>query len=200
MKPITYDIVKRLHSDLVVKNKQGKIILGDTGVKLQQKTHQLFSGTIKFEDGTSKTIDNSKALFIQDRFDGEKIAIFYNFVEEYNCLKETLGDKLTNDLEEFNRSDKWIALQIVSGREGISLKEAKYLVFYNIQFSAISYWQARDRMTTMQRLNNEIFYVFAKDGIEQKIYQTVLNKKDYNLALFRKDYEISIKSNKGISR
>jgi len=53
-------------------------------------------------------------------------------------------------------------LQIVSGREGISLKEADYLVFYNIAFSALSYWQARDRLTTMERKFNTIYWIFTE--------------------------------------
>lgn len=192
MKPITHEIVKRLHKDLMVKNAKGDLILGDTSVKLQQKTHQLYSGTIKFEDGTSKVVDTSKAEFIKDRFSDYKIAIFYKFVEEFNALKQILGDRLTNDLQDFNTSNKWIALQIVSGREGISLKEADYLVYYNIDFSAVSYWQSRDRLTTIERKNNEVFWVFSKGGIESKIYQRVLSKKDYTSNLFLKDYGIII--------
>jgi hypothetical protein len=189
MLPVTHQIIDKLKKDLVVKNKEGKIILGDTGVKLMQKIHQLSSGTCKFEDGTSKVIDYSKAEYIKETFKDVKIGIFYKFKEEYNALKECLGDKLTDNLEEFNSSNKWIALQIVSGREGISLKEGKYLVYYNIDFSSISYWQSRDRLTTMDRKENEIFYIFGKGGIEQKIYNTVLNKRDYNLSIFKKDYD-----------
>lgn len=189
MLPITYKIIDKLKKDLVVTNKDGKMILADTGVKLMQKIHQLSSGTCKFEDGTSKVIDYSKAEYIKETFKDVKIGIFYKFKEEYNALKECLKDKLTDNLEEFNSTDKWIALQIVSGREGISLKAGKYLVYYNIDFSSISYWQSRDRLTTMERKENEIFYIFGKGGIEQKIYDTVLNKRDYNLTIFKKDYD-----------
>ena len=187
MKPITYQIIERLKRDLVVKNPQGQLILADTGVKLQQKVHQLSSGTCKFEDGTSKVIDYTKAEYIRDNFAEHKIAIFYKFKEEWNALKEIIGDKLTNDLNEFNTTDKCIALQIVTGREGISLKEAKYLVYYNIDFSAVSYWQSRDRLTEKTRLSNEVFWIFSKNGIESKIYKTVLQKKDYTLKIFLQD-------------
>lgn len=187
MKPITYQIIERLKRDLVVKNPQGQLILADTAVKLQQKVHQLSSGTCKFEDGTSKVIDYSKAEFIRDNFKDVKIGIFYKFKEEYNALKSILGDKLTDNLDEFNTTDKWIALQIVSGREGISLKEAKYLVYYNIDFSSVSYWQSRDRLTEKTRLSNEVFWIFSKGGIEYKIYKTVLQKKDYTLKIFLQD-------------
>lgn len=190
MKPITYHIVDTLHRELVVKNKKGQTIMGDTGVKLMQKTHQIFSGTVKFEDGTSKVIDDSKAVFIKEAFKGKKIAIFYKFVEEYNALRSVFGDAITDSVDVFDTTDTNIALQIVSGREGISLKKADHLVYYNIDFSAVSYWQSRDRLTTMDRLDNTVFWVFAKGGIEQKIYQKVLEKKDYTSSLFVKDYGI----------
>ena len=185
MLPITYDIIKRLKRDKIVQGKSG-LILGDTGVKLMQKVHQLSSGTCKFEDGTSMVIDYSKAEFIKWKFENEKIAIFYKFKEELNALKSIYGSDLTEDLDEFNNTFKSIALQIVSGREGISLKNAKYLVYYNIDFSATSYWQSRDRLTTMERSSNDVYWVFAKGGIENAIYKSVLNKKNFTLNLFKK--------------
>lgn len=188
MKPITHAIIKKLHKDLVVISKDGKEIIADTGVKLQQKTHQLYSGTIKFEDGTYRVIDTSKAEFIKEKFKGYKIGIFYKFVAELEMLKSVFGNELTTDLNEFNSTDKNIALQIVSGREGISLSKADYLVFFNIDFSAVSYFQARDRLTTMARKENTIFWVFSKGGIEEKIYKAVQNKKDYTNDTFKRDF------------
>ena len=187
MLPITYDIIKRLKRDKIVQGKSG-LILGDTGVKLMQKIHQLSSGTCKFEDGTSMVIDYSKAEFIKWKFADEKIAIFYKFKEELNALRQVYGaENLTEDLDEFNNTDKCIALQIVSGREGISLKNAKYLVYYNIDFSATSYWQSRDRLTTMDRNTNDIYWIFSKGGIEKNIYKSVMNKKNYTLSNFKRD-------------
>jgi len=190
MKPITYKIIEKLHKDFVVTSSDGKLILGDTGVKLQQKTHQLFSGTIKFEDGSTRVIDDSKGQFILNTFADYKIGIFYKFVAELEMLKTVLKDKLTTDLDEFNSSDKWIALQYQSGKEGISLKNAEYLVALNIDFSSSTYWQFRDRMTTLERKENTLFWIFSKKGIEEKIYKTVLKKKDFTLSIFKKEYNV----------
>lgn len=185
MKPITYNLIKQLKKDLVIEGKD-EIILSDTSVKLMSKCHQLYSGTIKFESGNRKVIDNSKALFIQNKFK-EKIAIFYKFQAELEALQNVFKDNLTTNLDEFNSTNKNIALQIVSGREGISLKEAKYLVYYNMDFSATSYWQSRDRLTTKDRLSNEIFYIFARGGIEDSIYKSVKNKKNFTTSYFTKN-------------
>lgn len=182
-------IVKKLEKDLVVEGKD-EVILADTPVKLMQKLHQLWSGTVKFESGNSMVIDTTKAEFIKSRFLNNKIGIFYKFKEELNVLNQVFGsDNLTTNLDEFDSTDKNIALQIVSGREGISLKNAEYLVFYNIDFSATSYFQARDRMSGINRLANKIYWIFSKGGIEDKIYKTVKAKKKYTVNIFKKDYE-----------
>ena len=184
----TYDYAKTLKKDRVLELDDGSVVLADTQVKLMQKLHQMYSGTVKFEDGTSTVLDHSKAIFIKSHFKGHKIGIFYKFKAELTALKDIFKEQLTTDLEEFKATDKSIALQIVAGREGISLKEAKYLVYYNIDFSATSYWQSRDRMTTKERAESEIFWIFSQDGIEDRIYGAVTKKKNYTLNHFRRDF------------
>lgn len=187
LQPLTYEIMRKLRKDLVVEGKD-EVILADTAVKLMIKMHQLCSGTIKFESGNSKVIDDTKARFIKEKFKDKKIGIFYKFKEELSALKSVFGkEDLTEDLDEFNATEKNIALQIVSGREGISLRQAEALVYYNIDFSATSYWQSRDRMTTKDRLKNDVYWVFAKGGIEPDIYKAVTKKKDYTLNHFKRD-------------
>jgi len=186
MSSLTYNLAKKLKKDLVVEGNE-QVILADTPVKLMMKLHQIYSGTVKFESGTSQTLDLSKAKFICKSFKDKKIGIFYKFKEELKALKKVFNGSLTTELEEFVNTDKNIALQIVSGREGISLRQADCLVYYNIDFSATSYWQSRDRMTTKDRLNNNVFWVFSRGGIEDQIYKAVVNKKDYTLNHFRKD-------------
>jgi len=186
MSPLTYNLAKKLQSDLVVEGKE-EVILADTPVKLMMKLHQIFSGTVKFESGSSQTLDLSKAKFIKNSFKNKKIGIFYKFKEELKALKMVFNGSLTTDLEDFVNTNKSIALQIVSGREGISLRQADCLVYYNIDFSATSYWQSRDRMTTKERLKNDVYWIFSKGGIEDQIYKAVINKKDYTLNHFKKD-------------
>ena len=179
MKPTTYELVKKIEKDAVFEGKKGGVILADTPVKMMQKVHQIFSGTIKLEDGSATIIDTSKADFIKSRFQGKKIGIFYKFKEELKLLQNVFGESLTTEIKEFNETDKNIALQIVSGREGISLSKAHYLVYFNIDFSATSYWQSRDRLTTKERMENEVFWIFSKGGLEDKIYKKVLDKKSF---------------------
>lgn len=188
MSKLTYDFVKEMREHGIITGKKTKeVILGDTEVKKMSKVHQLFSGTVKLENGKRMVTDLSKARFIRTKFKDMKVGIFYKFKAEYDALKQVYGDDLTDDLQEFKTANKNIALQIASGREGISLKEANCLVYYNIDFSALSYWQSRDRMTTKDSTVSDVYWIFAERGIETKIYKTVTNKKDYTLRHFKKD-------------
>lgn len=183
----TYKLANKLKKDLVIEGKEN-VVLADTPVKLMMKLHQMYSGTIKFEGGSSMVLDYSKAEFIKEKFKGKKIGIFYKFKEELSALKKVFGDNLCTELDDFNTECENIALQIVSGREGISLRNADYLVYYNIDFSATSYWQSRDRMTTKDRKYNKVYWVFSKGGIEKEIYKAVTKKKDYTLNHFKKTF------------
>ena len=182
----TYDLTAKLKKHLVIEG-NNDVILADTPVKLMMKLHQMYSGTVKFESGNSMILDLSKAQFIHDNFADVQVGIFYKFKEELNALKEVYGKQLCTELEEFNSTDKTIALQIVSGREGISLRKAACLVYYNIDFSATSYWQSRDRMTTKDRLESDVYWIFSRGGIEKDIYKAVTKKKDYTLRHFKRD-------------
>ena len=76
MKEVTYNLAERLKKDLLIQGKD-ELVLADSAVKLMSKLHQLYSGTIKFESGNNKVIDDSKAQFIKQHFKDKKLLIFY---------------------------------------------------------------------------------------------------------------------------
>ncbi len=193
MQPSTYKFCERLRIDKIMTNKEGVSVLADTSVKLMQKLHQAFSGTIIVDEPKveARVYDYTKAEYIRDRFAGQKIAIFYKFKAEAMALRWVLG-KVYDDPMEFNNADSGVFIsQIVSGREGIRLDTADALIMYNIDFSATSYWQSRARIQTKDRVKEaQLFWIFARGGIEDKIYKAVMDKKDYTLAHFRKDFSV----------
>lgn len=192
MDDAVYKLADYMRKNKIAKNKEGEVILGDTEVKLMMKLHQIYSGTVIIDEpaGLHKIIDYTKAEFIKQHFKGKKIAVFYKFKAEYMALLWAFDKKVTFDAEQFNNSDDLIFVsQIVSGREGLNLSSADALVFYNIDFSAVSYWQSRARIQTKDRTKeSKIYYVFAEKGIEDKIYKAVMDKKDYTLSHFKKDF------------
>lgn len=181
----TDDIVGKLRRDKLIRV-DGRTVLADTPVKEMGKVHQLYGGTVLCDDGTPVVMDYSKCRAIQSHFEGKKIAIYYKFRAELHMLKSYFGAKITESLSDFVSNDKWLALQIRAGREGISLSHADHIVFLNIDFSATSYWQARDRLTTKTRTHNSVYWVFSVNGIEKEIYATVQGKRQYTLSHYER--------------
>ena len=186
MKPHIYSLVERLKKDKIIEWKNDEVLLADTKVKEMNKIHQLFSWTIRLECWTTKILDTTKWDFIKKTFNWRKIWIFYNFKAEKELLKRVYWANITDDLDEFNETDKNIMLQVVSGREWISLKQADFLVYYNISFSAVSYWQSRDRMTTINRKKNTIYWIFSKDSLDEDIYRAVQSKKSFTTKIYER--------------
>ena len=178
------NLIERLEKDLIIEGKEN-VILADTGAKLMQKVHQLESGTIKFECGKSMILNTRKAEFIRDYFEGKKLAILYYFVEEFELLKLVFPNH-TTDLDEFNKTDKHYIGQCYSTAMGVNLSAASCLVFYSIGYSGSMFIQARDRMTIKGRKSNDVYFVFGKDSLLERIYKTVSKKKNFTLKMYEK--------------
>jgi hypothetical protein len=192
MKPETKKIMNKLRKDKVVIGKNSSIV-ADTPTKLMQKLHQLSSGTIIVDnhdnEQTSKgvIIDNSKIEFIKQKFPNKKLALFYFYKQERKMIFDSFKEDVTDDLSEFNTTDKHIALQQVSGAEGINLSAADVLIFINFGFSNTKFIQAKDRLTTKDRKHNDVYFILSDDGIDKQVYKSVCNKKDYVLKTFIRD-------------
>jgi hypothetical protein len=192
----THTLADIMRKKRVFIGKNGEEVIADTEVKLMQKLHQIYSGSVLTENKADYVIfDNSKANYIYSQFSSLKVAIFYKFRAEKEILVMTAAKysvKLTESPEEFNENaDLWFICQVQSGREGINLSSADCLVMYNIDFSAVSYWQVRARLQTKDREKTaKVHWIFAKDGIEPRIYNAVSNKKDYTLSYFKKEEKL----------
>lgn len=164
-------------------------IVCDTPAKLQQKIHQISSGTVITESGKAKTLVTDKIAYIQRHYAGRKIAIFYKFIAEGNALRAAFPTH-TDSPERFRDDPDAVFIgQIQSNAMGINLSCAEVLLFYNIDFSSQMYWQARSRLSDKNRTTPAlVHWLFSQGGIEEKIYKTVLGKKDYTNYYFRQDY------------
>jgi hypothetical protein len=189
----TYRLTNKLKADRVVSNQNGDKIVCETAVKLMQKIHQIHSGTVIIDEPEreSRLIDNSKIEYINEKFNNySKIAIFYKFKMEGFALMDMINKEIYIDPIEFEKAKNGVFVsQIVSGREGINLQSADCLIMYNIDFSATSYWQTRARIQTKDKTKEcKVHWIFSLNGIEDKIYKAVSDKKDYSLSYFKKDF------------
>jgi hypothetical protein len=183
MKPITYKLINQLKKDRVIQGKE-ETILADSGVKLMSKQHQLGSGTIIFDSGNTGIIDNSKAIYIKENFNG-KLAIFYYFKQELEMLLNVFKDKATTDLNEFNTTDKHFIGQQYSSAMGVNLSKADKLIYLNFGFSGTNFVQSLDRLTIKERKETEVYFILAKNTLDYNILKVVEQKKNFTL----KSYE-----------
>lgn len=163
-------------------------IVADSGSKLMRTIHQISSGTFINSEGDRIVLSDFKVKYIQKHFTG-KIAIFYVYIAEGDMLKEAFPN-WTADPEEFNSSkNRPFICQIQSGQEGVNLKTADHLIFFNISFSATSYWQGRARSQSRTGGDKLVHWLFSDVGMEKRVYEVVQGKKNFTSRHFNeRDY------------
>jgi len=187
--PRMYKLMAILKKDKIYNMKSGDHIVADSPAKMQQLFHQISSGTVISQEEKRYTLDETKAKFIKQIFAGQKIAIYYKFIEEGNLLRKMFP--MNTDIPEIfrDRNDVTFICQVVSGRMGVNLATADALVMYNIDFSATSYFQARARMQAQDRKKaSKLYWIFSKNGIEKHVYKAVCGKKSFTENYFKKVY------------
>ena len=178
MKASTYRMIKAISTDGIYEGNTD-VILADTGVKMQSKVHQLCGGTVICEGETRQT-DDTKVRAIFQKFKGRKVAIFTVYQEESRMIRELIPN-CTDNPEVFNADPTATFIgQIRSSREGVNLSSADCLIYYNLEFSALSYLQGRDRATSKDRVTPpEVWFIMADKGIEIEIYKKVKTKESF---------------------
>jgi hypothetical protein len=179
-------LIRKLFKTRIIKFCAGDCV-ADTPATLMQKMHQISGGAVICSEYTA-IFSDKKALYIKETFKGKRIAIYYKFQAEKILILQQFPEA-TESPEDFQngKSDVFIS-QILSGREGITLHKADAIIFYAIDYSAVSYWQARARLQDLKRETPaQVHWIFTKGGIENKVYEAVSNKKDFTYSYFRKE-------------
>lgn len=181
----TANAIARLKRDRVI-GWNDVSILGDTPAKLMTKLHQLSSGSVIDENGEHIITDYSKAAYIRDYFHGKKIAVFYVYQTEAELLKKAFPN-WTDSPEEFQQSkDKVFIGQVRSAREGVRLDTADALIFYNLEYSYLSYEQGKNRLSSKERQSPaQVYFVCSDCGIEKDILEAVHGKMDFTYSYFK---------------
>jgi hypothetical protein len=161
------------------------VILGDTPAKLMSKMHQLSSGSVIDEEGVRLITDTSKAEFVKAMFPGMKIAIFYVYQSEADLLHAQFPN-WTDVPEEFQASDdKVFICQVRRAREGVRLDSADALIFFNLEYSYLSYEQGRNRLVSKERSTPaEVYFLLSDCGIESDIIRAVKDKTDFTWSYY----------------
>jgi hypothetical protein len=191
MMPETYTILKeldksRMYSRIIPFSGREVVATVNSGADLINKLTQASGGTLIFDnEDKGVVLDWSKGIYIKSRFYGRKIAVLYRYKAEFEMLK-SFFPAYTESPEEFNsRTDLTYLGQIQSSREGVNLSTADDLVCINMDFSATSFFQMKARIQNKDRVGSApLHWIFARGGMEDKIYKAVSNKKSFTYAYY----------------
>jgi hypothetical protein len=92
----------------------------------------------------------------------------------------------------FNSSDESIFIgNIKSACEGVSLKTADVLVYFNLDFSSAKYEQSKARLNHLAREDRPRVHILMADkGIEKNVLKALRKKESYSKKMFMNDYNI----------
>ena len=135
----------------------------------------------------------------------ENIVIFYNFNAELKELKKILRE-CDKDYSVINGNDKSglnmvnyslnhnyryipiLLIQYQSGAMGLNLQDfSRRIIFYSLPLSSELFEQAKKRIHRIGQKSSCFYYILlCKNSVEEKIYQTLLKRKDYTEKLFER--------------
>lgn len=126
----------------------------------------------------------------------DRVIIFYNFNCELELLQQIVS-KLKRPLSFVNGSKKNLncynnnedsvtLVQYQSGSSGVNLQKANKMIYYSPPIKSDFFEQSKKRIHRIGQDHKCIYYkLVTTNSIEQKIYNTLDQKKDYNEELFK---------------
>ena len=179
---------KRFEKSLVLHKEDGEVITGDTPLVKLLRLRQLANSS-------------AKAEALSDLMEGiaDRVVIFYNFNEELANIEKAVGDRPKSyingncvDLTAYEEcEDAVVLVQYQAGSYGHNLQKANKIIFYSPTLSSEQYDQSERRILRIGQ-DRKCFYwrLITSKSVEEKIYATLAERKDYNIRLFKEDYEV----------
>lgn len=128
----------------------------------------------------------------------DRIIVFYNFTEERKQIQKVLKKPISivagdeKNLKNYETQNDSITLvQYQAGATGLNLQKANKIIYYSLPLSSELFEQSKARI---RRIGQErtcfYYYLITENSIEEKILETLKQRKDYTDELFRKDDDI----------
>lgn len=171
-------------------------LVGDTTLKKMLYERQLCS-----------FYNAEKSQAVKDLFKSsdEPFVVFYNFNAELNELKDIVKS-CDRDYSVINGADKSglnmvnyslnhnyryipiLLIQYQSGAMGLNLQDfSRRIIFYSLPLSSELFEQAKKRIHRIGQKSSCFYYILlCKNSVEEKIYRTLLKRKDYTEKLFER--------------
>lgn len=177
-----YTSFKKNHMVLI----DGLELIGDTSLTRMLYERQLCG-----------QYNQNKLFAFEDliRSTNERIVVFYNFNEELLRLKQiciNAGKPISEinghnkDLEAYeNESDSITLVQYQSGSKGLNLQKCRRIIYFTLPLSSENYEQSKKRIHRIGQENTCFYYILiTKGSVEEKILETLNQRKDFTDELF----------------
>lgn len=178
-------LYKKFVKDRLIEIKD-KELVGDTSLTYMLYQRQLASQYNSNKFATLKDLMESTE---------DRLLIFYNFNDEMEQIK-SLCKKLKKpfsvvngeikDLSNYEKENNSITLiQYQAGAMGLNLQKANKIIYFGLTLSSELFEQSKKRIHRLGQKNTCFYYyLITKDSIEEKIYKTLLERKDFTNKLF----------------
>lgn len=131
----------------------------------------------------------------------DRVIVFYNFTEELNHLMAiamsngrpcSVVNGFRKTLDEYeNYEDSITFIQYQAGAMGLNLQKANKMIYFSLPERSDLFEQSKKRIHRMGQNRPCFYWIMQCEGsVEEDIYSTLQERKDYTDNLFIEDYEI----------
>lgn len=124
----------------------------------------------------------------------DRLIVFYNFTAELTVMAELVHDLgrplgvVNGNLKEqkvIEKDGAVLFVQYQAGAMGLNLQKANRIIYYTPPLSSELFEQSKKRIHRIKQTKNCFYYyLVCKNSVEERIYKTLAERKDYTDALF----------------
>ncbi|WP_261771795.1 SNF2-related protein [Clostridium botulinum] len=131
----------------------------------------------------------------------DRVIIFYNFTEEMEQIKNlceglekpvSIVNGQIKDLENYKNKDNTVVLvQYQAGAMGLNLQLSNKIIYYSLPLASELFEQSKKRTHRIGQTRTCMYwYLITKNSIEEQIFETLKERRDYTNKLFEELEEI----------
>jgi superfamily II DNA or RNA helicase len=167
------------------------------------KKHQVENGCLSGDEfNGAEEFDNEKLEKIVEYSDEfPRMVVFAKYKAQIAQIAHRLqkeGKKvllLTGDTKdrgkvilEANNSKECVFIAQAQVSSGWELPDYPVMIFASMDWSFVSYEQGKGRILRANKLKKNLYiHLIVKNGIDEHVYKTIMNKQDFHLAIYNKD-------------